>query len=121
MSGRPRSNGSTAGGSQKDFGARFGKPRLWIARMLGEGFLPGDWKSSSRVEEVALLIREALLRGIRIPQMGRVVATSTGGAVSAQTASKLRRDPKRIMLREWMRIGTARTGWWRERLILLAD
>ena len=38
------------------------------------------------------MIREAFLRGISARQVGRVVATLTGEAVSAQTVSKLTRD-----------------------------
>jgi len=45
-----------------------------------------------RAPEVALLIREAFLRGISTRQVGRVVALLTGEAVSAQTVSQLTRD-----------------------------
>jgi transposase-like protein len=44
-----------------------------------------------RAEDVAMLIREAFLRGISTRQVGRVVAT-TGEVVSPQTVSKLTRD-----------------------------
>ena len=40
-------------------------------------------------EDIALLIREAFLRGISTRQVGRIVATFTGEPVSAQTVSKL--------------------------------
>ena len=49
-------------------------------------------KFQRRAEDVALLIREAFLRGISTRQVGRVVATLTGEAVSAPTVSKLTRD-----------------------------
>ena len=39
-----------------------------------------------------MLIREAFLRGISTRQVGRVVATLTGEAVSAQTVSQA--DPR---------------------------
>ena len=45
-----------------------------------------------RAPEMALLIREAFLRGISTRQVGRVVATLTGELVRAQTVSKLTRD-----------------------------
>jgi len=67
--------------------------RLRIARTRGKAFLPrGLEKFQRRAEEVALLIREAFLRGISTRQVGRVVATLTGEVVSAQTVSKLTRD-----------------------------
>ena len=72
---------------------RFGTLRLPIARTRGQAFLPkGLEKFQRRAEEVALLIREAFLRGISTRQVGRVVATLTGEVVSAQTVSKLTRD-----------------------------
>ena len=45
-----------------------------------------------RADEVALLIREAFLRGISTRQVGRIVATITGEPVSAQTVSQLTRS-----------------------------
>ncbi|MGC2694390.1 MAG: transposase, partial [Candidatus Angelobacter sp.] len=48
---------------------------------------PGLEKFQRRAEEVALLIREAFLRGISTRQVGRVVAILTGEVVSAQTVS----------------------------------
>lgn len=39
-----------------------------------------------------MLIREAFLRGLSTRQVGRVVSTLTGEAVSAQTVSRLIRD-----------------------------
>jgi putative transposase len=42
-----------------------------------------------RAEEVALLIREAFLRGISTRQVGRVIGVITGEVVSAQTVSKI--------------------------------
>lgn len=46
-------------------------------------------KFQRRAEDVAILIREAFLRGISTRQVGRIVATFTGEPVSAQTVSKL--------------------------------
>jgi putative transposase len=72
---------------------RFGTIRLRIARTREKSFLPvGLRRFQRRAEEVSLLIREAFLRGISTRQVGRVVATITGEAVSAQTVSKLTRD-----------------------------
>jgi transposase-like protein len=78
---------------ERDFVTRFGTLRLRIARTRGKGFLPqGIERFQRRAEEVALLIREAFLRGISTRQVGRVVAILTGEVVSAQTVSKLTRD-----------------------------
>ena len=78
---------------ERDFVTRFGTIRLRIARTRGKSFLPrGLEKFQRRAPELALLIREAFLRGISTRQVGRVVATLTGEAVSAQTVSKLTRD-----------------------------
>ncbi|MDI3255975.1 MAG: IS256 family transposase [Bacillota bacterium] len=41
---------------------------------------------------MALLIREAFLRGISTRQVGRIVATVSGETISAQTVSRLTRD-----------------------------
>jgi putative transposase len=51
---------------------------------------PGNRKSSA--PELALLIREAFLRGISTRQVGRIVATVSGETISAQTVSRLTRD-----------------------------
>jgi len=78
---------------ERDFVTRFGTLRLRIARTRGKSFLPaGLEKFQRRAPEVAMLIREAFLRGISTRQVGRVVATLTGEVVSAQTVSKLTRD-----------------------------
>jgi putative transposase len=72
---------------------RFGTIRLRIARTRGKSFLPRAMKEvSAPGEDVAMLIREAFLRGISTRQVGRVVATLTGETVSPQTVSKLTRD-----------------------------
>lgn len=77
----------------RDFVTRFGAIRLKIARSRGKSFLPaGLEKFQRRAPEVAMLIREAFLRGISTRQVGRVVATLTGEQVSAQTVSNLTRD-----------------------------
>jgi putative transposase len=78
---------------ERDYVTRMGTIRLKIARTRGKNFLPrGLEQFQRRAEEVSMLIREAFLRGISTRQVGRVVATLTGEAVSAQTVSKLTRD-----------------------------
>ena len=78
---------------ERDFVTRFGTIRLRIARTRGKGFLPPALERfQRRASELALLIREAFLRGISTRQVGRVVATLTGETVSAQTVSRLTRD-----------------------------
>ena len=78
---------------ERDFVTRFGTLRLRIARTRGKNFLPrGLDKFQRRAEEVALLIREAFLRGLSTRQVGRVIGTLTGEVVSAQTVSKLSQD-----------------------------
>jgi putative transposase len=78
---------------ERDFVTRFGTIRLRIARARGRSFLPPAIdKFQRRAPELAMLIREAFLRGISTRQVGRVVATLTGERVSAQTVSNLTRD-----------------------------
>jgi putative transposase len=75
---------------QRDFVTRLGTIRLRVARTRGRNFLPkGLQKFQRRAEDVAILIREAFLRGISTRQVGRIVATFTGEPISAQTVSKL--------------------------------
>ncbi len=83
---------------ERDFVTRFGTIRLRIARARGKSVLPaGLDKFQRRAPEVAMLIREAFLRGISTRQVGRVVATLTGETVSAQTVSNLTRDLDRAV------------------------
>src|ERR1035437_4149537 len=78
---------------ERDFVTRLGTIRLRIARTRGKSFLPRALEPfQRRAEDVAMLIREAFLRGISARQVGRVVATLTGEVVSPQTVSKLTRD-----------------------------
>jgi hypothetical protein len=78
---------------ERDFVTRMGTIRLRIARTRGKSFLPRALEPfQRRAEDVAMLIREAFLRGISTRQVGRVVATLTDEVVSAQTVSKLTRD-----------------------------
>jgi len=78
---------------ERDFVTRFGTIRLRIARSREQSFLPyGLERFQRRSEEVALLIREAFLRGISTRQVGRVIAILTESVVSAQTVSRLTRD-----------------------------
>lgn len=90
----PRSVAITVTASnERDFVTRLGTLRLRIARSRKRNFLPpGLEKFQRRAEEVALLIREAFLRGVSTRQVGRIVATLTGEPVSAQTVSKLTRE-----------------------------
>src|SRR5881227_4438433 len=75
---------------QRDFVTRLGTIRLRIARTRGKNFLPpGLEKFERRAEDVAILIREAFLRGISTRQVGRIVVTFTGETESAQTVSAL--------------------------------
>jgi transposase-like protein len=77
----------------RDFVTRFGTLRLRIARTRKQGFLPEVIKKfQRRAEEVALLIREAFLRGISTRQVGRVVAVLTGEPVSPQTVSRITQE-----------------------------
>ena len=49
-------------------------------------------KFQRRAEEVALLIREAFLRGMSTRQVGRVVGALTGERVSPQTVSRITQE-----------------------------
>ena len=77
---------------ERDYVTPLGMLRLRIPRSRQRSFLP-QWigRLERRAPEVAELIRQAFLRGISTRQVGRVVATLTGEAVSAQTVSKLTR------------------------------
>jgi transposase-like protein len=78
---------------ERDWITVFGTVRLRIARTRGKAFLPkGLRRFQRRADEVALLIREAFLRGISTRQVGRVVALVTEEEVSAQTVSRLTRE-----------------------------
>jgi putative transposase len=77
---------------ERDFVTRFGTIRLRIARTRGKSFLPrGLEPFQRRAAEVAMLIREAFLRGLSTRQTGQVVSILTGEVVSPQTVSKLTR------------------------------
>lgn len=78
---------------ERDWVTRFGTIRLRIARSRGKAFLPeGLRRFQRRADEVALLIREAFLRGISTRQVGRVVALVTDEVVSHQTVSRITRE-----------------------------
>ncbi len=82
----------------RDFVTRLGTLRVRVARARDQSFLPrGVERFQRRAEEVLMLIREAFLRGISTRQVGRVVATVTGEAVSAQTVSKISRSLDRLV------------------------
>jgi putative transposase len=77
----------------RGFATVFGTIRLRIARARGKSFLPPGVKPlQRRAPALAMLIREAFLRGLSTRQVGRVVSTLTGEVVSAQTVSRLIRD-----------------------------
>jgi putative transposase len=77
----------------RDFVTCFGTLRLRVARTRKKGFLPAVIKKfQRRAEEVALLIREAFLRGISTRQVGRVVGVFTGERVSPQTVSRITQE-----------------------------
>ena len=89
----PTRRGQRNGFYFRDFVTRFGTLRLKIARTRERSFLPGGLERfQRRAPDVMMLIREAFLRGIATRQVGRVIATVTGEAVSAQTVSKLCRS-----------------------------
>lgn len=78
---------------ERDWITVFGTVRLRIARTRGKAFLPkGLRRFQRRADEVALLIREAFLRGVSTRQVGRVVALVTEEEVSPQTVSRLTRE-----------------------------
>lgn len=78
---------------ERDWVTVFGTVRLRIARTRGKAFLPeGLRRFQRRADEVALLIREAFLRGVSTRQVGRVVALVTDEEVSSQTVSRLTRE-----------------------------
>jgi putative transposase len=82
----------------RDFVTKFGTLRLRVARTRKRGFLPAVvQKFQRRAEDVTLLIREAFQRGISTRQVGRVVATLTGEAVSPQTVSRITRSLDEIV------------------------
>src|SRR5579885_3622140 len=77
----------------RGFATVFGTIRLGIARARGKSFLPSGLEQfQRRAPELAMLIREAFLRGLSTRQVGRVVSTLSGEVVSAQTVSRLIRD-----------------------------
>lgn len=92
--GRDYRNGSY----ERDLVTRFGTIRIRIARTRQKGFLPCGLEGfQRRAEEVALLIREAFLRGISTRQVGRVIGVITGEVVSAQTVSKITQSLDRMV------------------------
>jgi putative transposase len=78
---------------ERDFVTKFGTIRLRIARSRGKSFLPKGLRCfQRRADDLALLIREAFLRGISTRKVGQLVALLTEEPVSAQTVSRLTRD-----------------------------
>lgn len=85
---------------ERDFVTVFGTVRLRVARTRTKNFLPSGLKRfQRRAEQVALLIREAFLRGVSTREVGRVVSIVTGEPVSAQTVSQLTRSLDRLVRR----------------------
>ena len=88
---RPRKD-SRNGWYERDYSTILGTIRLRIRRTRKRVFLPkGVQALERRTPELAMLIREAFLRGISTRQVGKVVALLTDEPVSAQTVSKLTR------------------------------
>ena len=74
---------------EREFVTRLGAIRLRIARTRGRNFVATVLeKFRRRPEHVAMLTREAILRGISTRRVGCVAASLTGEPVSAQTVSK---------------------------------
>jgi putative transposase len=91
--GARKAGGYRNGYYERGFATVFGTIRLRIARARGKSFLPpGVKRLQRRAPALAMLIREAFLRGLSTRQVGRVVSTLTGEVVSAQTVSRLIRD-----------------------------
>jgi putative transposase len=91
--GARKAGGYRNGYYERGFATVFGTIRLRIARARGKNFLPpGVKRLQRRAPALAMLIREAFLRGLSTRQVGRVVSTLTGEGVSAQTVSRLIRD-----------------------------
>ena len=91
--GRRQPGGYRNGYYLRGFATVFGTIQLRIARARGKSFLPRGLKQfQRRAPELAMLIREAFLRGLSTRQVGRVVSTLSGEVVSAQTVSRLIRD-----------------------------
>jgi putative transposase len=81
------------GSYERDVVTRLGTIRFRVARTRQKAFLPkAVERLQRRAEDVALLIREAFLRGISTRQVGRVIGVITGEVVSAQTVSKISRS-----------------------------
>lgn len=81
------------GSYERDVVTRLGTIRFRVARTRQRGFLPqAVARLQRRAEDVAMLIREAYLRGISTRQVGRVIGVVTGEVVSAQTVSKISRS-----------------------------
>src|SRR6201988_1468332 len=91
--GARKAGGDRNGYYERGFATVFGTIRLRIVRARGKSFLPpGVKRLQRRAPALAMLIREAFLRGLSTRQVGRVVSTLTGEVVSAQTGSRLLRD-----------------------------
>ncbi len=88
---KPRQD-SRNGWYERDYSTLLGTIRLRLRRTRKRTFLPkGLVALQRRSPELAVLIREAFLRGISTRQVGKVVALLTDEPVSAQTVSKLTR------------------------------
>jgi putative transposase len=81
------------GSYEREVVTRLGTIRFRVARTRQKAFLPRAVRRlQRRAEDVAMLIREAFLRGISTRQVGRVVGVITGEVVSAQTVSRISRS-----------------------------
>jgi transposase-like protein len=77
---------------ERDYLTPLGPIRLRVRRTRKRSFLPrGIATLQRRAPEISEMIRQAFLRGVSTRAVGRVVATLTNEAVSAQTVSRLTR------------------------------
>lgn len=88
---QPRKD-SRNGWYERDYSTILGGIRIRLRRRRNRTFLPkGVERLQRRAPELAMLIREAFLRGISTRQVGKVIAMLTDEPVSAQTVSQLTR------------------------------
>jgi len=83
---------------EREYTTILGSMRLRVARSRKKGFLPQALGAfQRRGEGVTELIREVFLRGISTRDVGRVIASATGEAVSAQTVSNVAKSLNRVV------------------------
>ncbi len=76
---KPETQDYRNGSYARDVVTRLGTIRFRVARTRHRAFLPkAVQRLQRRAEDVAMLIREAFLRGISTRQVGRVIGVTTG-------------------------------------------